>query len=67
MQSKHQAKQSAGFERIRFEPNSLPQMSVEDAQYASVFLDKNIRLFLILNQIVKSKPHTNLAKITKKA
>ena len=42
MQSKHQAKQSAGFERIRFEPNSLPQMSVEDAQYASVFLDKNI-------------------------
>jgi isopentenyl-diphosphate delta-isomerase len=42
LQSSHQASQGAGFDRIRFEPNPLPQMSLQDVEFNSYFLDRPV-------------------------
>ncbi|MDG1164465.1 MAG: type 2 isopentenyl-diphosphate Delta-isomerase [Porticoccaceae bacterium] len=42
LQPKHQAQQSSGFDRLRFEPNPLPQMALEDINLGSQFLDQAV-------------------------
>ena len=39
---KHQAAQGSGFDRLRFEPNPLPQMSLQDIKLGSNFLDRPV-------------------------
>ena len=39
LQSKHQNRRGAGFDRIQFEPNPLPQMSLQDVEFNSYFLE----------------------------
>jgi isopentenyl-diphosphate delta-isomerase len=39
LQPKHQARCGTGFERIRFEPNPLPQMSLQEVEFNSFFLE----------------------------
>ena len=40
--AKHQAAQGSGFDRLRFEPNPLPQMSLQDIQLDSDFLERPV-------------------------
>ena len=39
---KHQAAQGSGFDRLRFEPNPLPQMSLQDIKLDSDFLERPV-------------------------
>jgi isopentenyl-diphosphate delta-isomerase len=40
--AKHQAAQGSGFDRLRFEPNPLPQMSLDDIQLDGDFLGRPV-------------------------
>ena len=40
--AKHQAAQGSGFDRLRFEPNPLPQMSLQDIKLDSDFLERPV-------------------------
>ena len=42
LQSEHQAPQGSGFDRLRFEPNPLPQMALEEIDLSSSFLKQTI-------------------------
>ncbi|TWX73578.1 type 2 isopentenyl-diphosphate Delta-isomerase [Colwellia sp. C1TZA3] len=42
LQSTHQSSQGAGFDRIRFEPNPMPQMSLQDVEFNSYFLERHV-------------------------
>ena len=37
LKDSHQSAQGAGFDRLRFEPNPLPQMALEDIDHSSQF------------------------------
>lgn len=42
LQNSHQSAQGAGFDRLRFEPNPLPQMALEDIDLSSGFLNQPV-------------------------
>jgi isopentenyl-diphosphate delta-isomerase len=42
LQPEHQSKQGSGFDRLRFEPNPLPQMALEEIDLNSSFLQQTI-------------------------
>ena len=42
LQDRHQSPQGAGFDRLRFEPNPLPQMALTDIVHSSHFLDQPV-------------------------
>jgi isopentenyl-diphosphate delta-isomerase len=42
LQSEHQAPQGSGFDRLRFEPNPLPQMALEEIDLSSSFLKQTV-------------------------
>ena len=42
LQAKHQARQVSGFDCLRFEPNPIPQMSLQAVELNSSFLDKPV-------------------------
>lgn len=42
LQSEHQSQQGAGFDHVRFEPNPLPQMALDDIDLSSDFLGRKI-------------------------
>ena len=42
LQNSHQSAQGAGFDRLRFEPNPLPQMALEDIDISSGFLNQPV-------------------------
>ncbi|MGB2375549.1 MAG: type 2 isopentenyl-diphosphate Delta-isomerase, partial [Porticoccaceae bacterium] len=42
LQSEHQSQRGAGFDHVRFEPNPLPQMALDDIDLSSDFLGRKI-------------------------
>jgi isopentenyl-diphosphate delta-isomerase len=42
LQSEHQSPHGSGFDRLRFEPNPLPQMALEEIDLSSSFLQRTI-------------------------
>ena len=48
LKDSHQSAQGAGFDRLRFEPNPLPQMALEDIDYSSQFLNQPVAAPLLI-------------------
>ena len=42
LQQKHQAQHGSGFDRLRFEPNPLPQLALDDIDHSSQFLNQPV-------------------------
>ena len=48
LKDSHQSAQGAGFDRLRFEPNPLPQMALEDIDHSSQFLNQPVAAPLLI-------------------
>jgi isopentenyl-diphosphate delta-isomerase len=60
LQSNHQASNGSGFNRLRFEPNPLPQMSLQDVQLDSFFLDRSIAAPFMIGAMTGGCEHGEL-------
>ena len=57
LKDSHQSAQGAGFDRLRFEPNPLPQMALEDIDYSSQFLNQPVAAPLLIGAMTGGCEH----------